>query len=77
MSHQHSHSSAGYEPPSKQITDTYKVFVSPKKMYLEPFLQRSLTDYHRALSYSICSYGHRVRAHSHTPFMCHWNGITR
>ena len=53
-------SSPGYDPPSKQITDTYKVFVSPKKMYLEPFLQRGLTDYHRPCSYSVCSYGPRV-----------------
>jgi len=48
-----------YNPLTKQITDIYKVFVSPKKMYLEPFLQRGLHEYHCACNYSICSIGRR------------------
>lgn len=51
---------AGYDPPAKQITDLYKVFVSPKKMYLEPFVQRGLPNYHQACSYNVCSYGPRT-----------------
>eukprot|EP00731_Ephydatia_muelleri_P030850 Em0022g364a len=37
------------------ITDTYKVFVSRKMMYLEPYIQRGLHDHFSPLHYDVCS----------------------
>ena len=59
-----------YNPLTKQITDIYKVFVSPKKMYLEPFLQRGLHEYHWASNYGVYSLGRRVRKSSCTTYLC-------
>ena len=50
-------------PPGQdlnQIKDTYKVFLSTKKLHLEPFLQKSLIEYHQPLYYSVCTLGHKV-----------------
>jgi hypothetical protein len=49
----------GYE--LSQTKDTYKVLVCQRKMYLDPFLQRSLRDYHRPSSYSVCTLGQKIQ----------------
>ena len=53
---------AGYDPPAKQITDHYRVLVSPKKMYLQPLRQFGLHEYLAVRSYNLCSLGRRVGA---------------
>ena len=45
----------GHNVPA--ITDTYKVFVSQKMMYLEPYIQRGLHEHFCPLRYDVCSYG--------------------
>ena len=45
----------GYAPTLGHIQDTYKVWVSPMELYVEPFCQRGVHQYHETLSYDVCS----------------------
>ncbi len=52
----------GYKPEAGHIRDEYRVWVSPSRLCVEPFLQTGVHNYHLPIAYNVCTTGYRVGA---------------
>ena len=55
------HCAIGYKPEAGHIRDEYRVWVSPSRLCVEPFLQTGVHNYHLPIAYNVCTTGYRVR----------------